>query len=595
MGRRLGLIVGINNYQDTTFQSLQFAENDARALAQWLVNAQGGKWSPADVQHVQGIHATRELLESLLMHHCITTVAPDDMILLYFAGHAFIDERTGDGYLACNNTLYRDSSTALHLPSLARHILARSRAAQILVILDCVQTGPVWHMRRSTPTDYQPLLASALTQIPGQQNSRLFLCSARGDAQRAEQGERGLGLFMYRSILGLCGPASDPASGTITLRSLYTFLSSSLGAQHMPSLLGHERTPITLTGELATSFAPQSFSQLPQTGPFMTATGPYTAPTASTGSSQTATATMAQQTAPRNTSGLTSAAIVGQHLQQQSAAILEQAQQAARMQDFYRAFTLANQVLQINPQETAALLLKGQLLGTQGQFQEALAIVEQLVQLEPQNASVWSLRAVLLNNLGQHQPAFSAIQRAIELDGNNSEYYTIKNTIMTTMATMQASGSMKAQQGPSVSATPPKENSRSFLLGLLVQVGGLVLGAIGVSLLLFSHLPTLLDLLFLSLGLSLLCVNAARGAYRYGFSRVVLTTLLSLITGALVGSVLYKPLQTRIFAAIGNHPNLFVPLIFTGAWLLLAAALPFLLGLGGLLVGSIYGVRKRRT
>lgn len=62
MSRRLGLIIGVNNYSDTTFQPLQFAENDARALAQWLVNAKGGAWSPGDVQLVQGTHATKELI-----------------------------------------------------------------------------------------------------------------------------------------------------------------------------------------------------------------------------------------------------------------------------------------------------------------------------------------------------------------------------------------------------------------------------------------------------------------------------------------------------------------------------------------------------
>ena len=60
MGRRLGLIIGVNSYADAAFQPLQFAEMDARAIAQWLVNTKGGNWSPADVQHIQGSLATRD-------------------------------------------------------------------------------------------------------------------------------------------------------------------------------------------------------------------------------------------------------------------------------------------------------------------------------------------------------------------------------------------------------------------------------------------------------------------------------------------------------------------------------------------------------
>src|SRR6266566_8544176 len=47
MGRRLGIIVGANSYQDPAFRPLQYAENDTRALAQWLVNTKGGNWAPS--------------------------------------------------------------------------------------------------------------------------------------------------------------------------------------------------------------------------------------------------------------------------------------------------------------------------------------------------------------------------------------------------------------------------------------------------------------------------------------------------------------------------------------------------------------------
>src|SRR5690348_2816959 len=118
MGKRLGIIVGINTYQDTAFQALQYAETDARALAQWLVNTKGGNWVPSDVQMVQGTYATRELIESMIIQVCVNMAEPGDVVLVYFAGHTFVDERSGEGYLAFANTRYEQPTTGLHLPSL---------------------------------------------------------------------------------------------------------------------------------------------------------------------------------------------------------------------------------------------------------------------------------------------------------------------------------------------------------------------------------------------------------------------------------------------------------------------------------------------
>src|SRR5581483_1549094 len=238
MSRQQGLIIGINHYQDPTFRPLQFAENDARALAQWLVNGKGGKWSPPDVQLVQGQHATRELMESLLTQICLNTAQPGDLALIYFAGHAFVDERSGEGYLALSNTNYQNAATGLHLHSFVNYIMARSRATHILCILDCFQTGPVWDMRRTSLYDPRPLFTPALQNTLQQQQNRLFLCTCRGNERAPEVGEQGLGLFTHRMIVGLCGPANDPATGDVMLSKLHSYLQSTLGEQHRPQLLG---------------------------------------------------------------------------------------------------------------------------------------------------------------------------------------------------------------------------------------------------------------------------------------------------------------------------------------------------------------------
>src|SRR5579872_3669576 len=203
MGRRLGLIIGINSYADAAFQPLQYAETDARAIAQWLVNTKGGNWSPADVQHIQGTLATCELVETLITQMCVNIAGPGDIVFIYFAGHAFLDETNGEGYLALANTQYRQPATGLHLFSLARQAMANSRASHVICILDCFQTGVAWSRVRSSRFDCKPLPGSSLLNAVQQTSNRLFLCSCRGNEYGAEAGEKNLGLFMYRTIVGL--------------------------------------------------------------------------------------------------------------------------------------------------------------------------------------------------------------------------------------------------------------------------------------------------------------------------------------------------------------------------------------------------------
>ncbi len=250
MGKRLGLIIGINSYQDLTFQPLQYAEADARALAQWLVHNRGANWNPADVQVLQGASATRELVESLVSQLCLNMATSEDLVLIYFAGYAFIDQVSGDGYLACSNTRYQQGSSGLKLISLVSQVLARSPAAQILCILDCFQFGSVWNMRRGSPFDYKPLLGSTLSGGLQQMQGRLLYCTCRGTETLPEFGERNLGSFMYRLIMGGGGPAREPATGQVTLQSLHSFLNERLKDQQKPQVFGQEPRPMVLVGEM---------------------------------------------------------------------------------------------------------------------------------------------------------------------------------------------------------------------------------------------------------------------------------------------------------------------------------------------------------
>jgi len=574
VGRRLGLIIGVNAYQDTTFRSLQFAETDARAFAQWLVHTRGGNWNPADVQVVLGANATRELVESLLVQLCLNMATADDLIVLYFAGYAFIDQLSGDGYLACSNTRYQQSGSGLHLHSFVSQLLARSTAAQILCILDCCQSGSLWQNRRGSQFDYRPLFGSTLQNGLQQMPGRLFYCSCRGNETAPETCEKNLGSFMYRMIMAVGGPAFDQATGQITLQRLHTFLFEQLGEQHRPQIFGQEPRPLVLVGEM---------------------------PAFHTGALNGDSGQPAAQLSPSASgTGQATLATVAQNRMQQCQQMLNQARQQVLAQNLQQAYQLTETILQINPAFLDALILKGQILGAIGRFQEALDAVQQVVELDTQNPLGWSMAAALLANTGQLSEAMTAADRSLSLDPSNSETISIKEMIREKLAERDADTGKRSR------LLPPQRKQRDSGKMLAAAAGlqalALVLGVAGSFLpLLAPTVPQPVAFALQSISLATLTVHAWYGAYHFGFRRLLIPAVFALLTlgllGALTSGLLspklaIKPTYTFLITHVSTF-QLLAPLLLLILWLTAAVLLPLLGGLAGLLTGVLVRARRK--
>ncbi len=603
MGRRLGLLVGINQYQDSMFQPLRYAETDAMMLAQWLGNARGGGWPASDVLIRSGENATKEPLEGLLAQICLGAAEPGDLIFLYFAGHAFIDEASGDGYLACSPTLYRNAATGIHFPSLMRQVILPSRAAQVVLLLDCFQTGAAWDARRATPFDMRPFVGKSLAQHLQQARGRLLYGSCRGNALVPESGQRQLGSLAYHAIVGLSGPAVDASTGLVTMQQLHTYLTSTLDAQHQPQVFGQEPRPIVLAGEVPVLVSSATASQA-RNG---YATASFVPPTSPSGQMTFQgigeSGPLASQIPPpypqgkagqvaSSTSGPISISQVEQNYQQQINKLLQQARQQILSQQLPDALNLVEQVLRMAPTYTDALTLKAQLLGSMGRPQEALTVVDQLLQLEPGNALAWSMQAALLSNLGRYQEALTAIDRCLTFQPNNPDALAMRSNLQAGLARMPHSGRRQAYN----EARPTKSvNAASFFSYAGLQVAALIIGIAGAALMVLQpHLPILVGFALESVALAMLCVLAARGAYLYGVGRVAFTFVLCLVAAGILGGI-YKFGYHWLIAKIQAFPPLIVPVLFLVFWIAAAAVVPLLLSIGGFIAGIVAGVRRKQA
>lgn len=603
MSRRLGLIIGINHYSDNFFRQLRFAENDAHALAQWLVNAKGGKWAASDVQRLQGEHATKELTESLITQTCLRLAEPGDLVLFYFAGHSFVDERSGEGYLALANTQFQDPTTALHLSSLYHHVFAQSRATHIVCIIDSFQTGLRGRMDASQYSSKEILGAHLLSTLQ-QQRNRLFLCSCRGNESAPEVGERNLGLLAYRAIVGLSGAASD-SQGRMTLRQLHSYLFASLGEQHRPQLFGQDEPPLVLVGDMSSGVVTPS-TAMPNKPSLQFRLDPAIVLNARASIDDTQRAQSRTNSTPSSTPNIPSmqglelpaSAQVGASIpplqispsppknfnvgtsapiltEQQGQMLFAQAQQLFLAHRYPEAVQVLEQLLVAVPTNGSALTLKGQILGTMGYFHEALSVVEQLIQINAHDPLAWSMRAVVLTNIMRHQEALTSIDRSIALDPANPETQAIRATILAALGTPQATE--KKPQAPA--ASPAQEQMEKaqfhlFSLSTALSVAGFLCAIAGMLLpVMQPRLPIFGGLLIASLGAAVLWTNAFRGAYRYGLPHLLFTCVLCLGTGGTLGTLAIVS-STKIFGIVKDHPALLVPLLFFGGWLLLMASVP---------------------
>src|SRR5205807_755789 len=152
-----------------------------------------------------------------------------------------------------------------------------------------------------------------------------------------------------------------------------------------------------------------------------------------------------------------------------------------------------------------------------------------VVEVEPQNALGWSMAAALLANTGQLPEAMSAVDRSLSIDPSNSETISIKAMIREKLAELQVDTGKRSRLLPPLER--PGDDPKSFALGSMFQLLGLIIGLAGAFILLLQpRLPIIIGLSLESIGLGLLCVNSWRGAYLYGAGRFLLTLLFSLLS-----------------------------------------------------------------
>jgi ribosomal protein S18 acetylase RimI-like enzyme len=231
------LAIGINRYDTTQIQNLDYAVNDAREIINVFKAQEGKLYRQVNSLLIADGAAVTPTKDNIIDNlGFLKGAGQRDVVLLFIAGHGMNDDGGNyyfmpsdaafntDGSIRPSKAIsYRDIQAVLDVPG------------QKLVFIDsCHSEGVSGRKTRGADSDQ---LVRAL-----QDNSTVIFTASRGSELSQESREYGHGVFTYSIIQGMRGAADLIRDGVVTMKELDTYVS-----ERVPQLTGGTQHPVTNT------------------------------------------------------------------------------------------------------------------------------------------------------------------------------------------------------------------------------------------------------------------------------------------------------------------------------------------------------------
>ena len=219
MARKLALIIGNSQYEDTGLARLAAPDVDVRALAEVLQTPGIGGFDEVTPLLNEGLATVRKAIARFfdLKHR-------DDLLVLYFSGHGVRDEQ-GHLYLAVRDTERAVLAGTAIEASYVTTRMDRSASKRLVLVLDCCHSGAFGVGAKSA----QGATVGTASAFEGTGRGRVVL-TATDSTQYAWEGDQVIGdvetsLFTHYLIEGLrTGAADRDEDGRVTIDELYDYV-----------------------------------------------------------------------------------------------------------------------------------------------------------------------------------------------------------------------------------------------------------------------------------------------------------------------------------------------------------------------------------
>ncbi len=214
--RSWAVVVGIAHYPKLAAdQQLEFPEADAQSIYSILISREGGDFKAENVHTLVGPKATLAAIRYEIGQWLPENAQEGDRVLIYFAGHGFIDKATGKGYLAPYDVDPKNlTATAYPMDELSSVVGTKIRAKNRILLTDACHSGAI------SPDEAQSLNKNLLSL-----DQSLFSLTASRDREVSyESSQLGHGLFTYYVVTGLAGEADTDRDGFVVADELAEYV-----------------------------------------------------------------------------------------------------------------------------------------------------------------------------------------------------------------------------------------------------------------------------------------------------------------------------------------------------------------------------------
>jgi len=216
--RSYALVIGVGDYKNLPAAAkLAFAERDAEAIYSVLISPEGGNFRAENVRKLTGPKATLAAMKKELETWLPGAAKPDDRVLVYFAGHGFVDQKTGKAFLAPYDLEPGNiAGTGYSMDQLGKIIGSSVQAKWKVLLTDSCHSGAI------SPEQGEIVNRSLLDL-----NRSMFSMTASRARERSFESKDwggGHGIFTYYVVRGMEGYADENKDSIVTADELAEYV-----------------------------------------------------------------------------------------------------------------------------------------------------------------------------------------------------------------------------------------------------------------------------------------------------------------------------------------------------------------------------------
>jgi hypothetical protein len=241
-GRKVAIIIGVNDHDDNTIPDLNYCVNDAQGIRDVLIKPEVGGFRKDDIILLHSSQpgrfdrpTKRNILDEL--GRKLARADENDLVVVFFSGHGVV--RAGKGYLIPQDCQRANiAETAIPVSDLVT-MFAKCKAKNNLLLLDCCHAGA----KNLVAEPAAEVLARPFQGLP----NVLTMASCKQNERSYEWTEKRHGYFTYFLKEGLeTGFADGDANGKIMTSELFAYLQGRVPERVQKELM-KKQTPVIVT------------------------------------------------------------------------------------------------------------------------------------------------------------------------------------------------------------------------------------------------------------------------------------------------------------------------------------------------------------